>query len=232
MFIVFLGGKTSKEVIDMLQDSYVECGGKNATPEKMLKFIEKKYNYNGMAYYEIPEDVEKYPVVSKEELKGVITGYLTLLSGSLDRFCDDDLNPSVMRIQCQLKTRSTEKTKEIIDFCNDYAEKNFPKGYQLKFTGAAEMEYTMTKLIVKSQITSLLISIISAIASQMGKEWREANPDEEAQGIDGFIGDKPLQIKSSTYKLEAHLLESIEVPIVYYDKKKDGINIEYNPADF
>ena len=153
--------QTVKEVIDMLQDSYVECGGKNATPEKMLKFIEKKYNYNGMAYYEIPEDVEKYPVVSKEELKGVITGYLTLLSGSLDRFCDDDLNPSVMRIQCQLKTRSTEKTKEIIDFCNDYAEKNFPKGYQLKFTGAAEMEYTMTKLIVKSQITSLLISIIS-----------------------------------------------------------------------
>lgn len=75
-------------------------------------------------------------------------------------------------------------------------------------------------------------AIISAIASQMGKEWREANPDEEAQGIDGFIGDKPIQIKSSTYKFEAHLLESIKVPIVYYDKKKDGINIEYNPADF
>lgn len=75
-------------------------------------------------------------------------------------------------------------------------------------------------------------AIISAIASQIGKEWREANPAEEAQGIDGFIGEKPLQIKSSTYKLEAHLLESIEVPIVFYDKKKDGINIEYNPADF
>lgn len=75
-------------------------------------------------------------------------------------------------------------------------------------------------------------AIISAIASQMGKEWREANPDEEAQGFDGFIGDKPIQIKSSTYKFEAHLLESIKVPIVYYDKKKDGINIEYNPADF
>ena len=153
--------QTVKDVIDMLQDSYVECGGKNATPEKMLKFIEKKYNYNGMAYYEIPEDIEKYPVVSQEDLKGVITGYLTLLSGSLERFCDDDLNPSVMRIQCQLKTRSTEKTKEIIDFCNAYAEQNFPEGYELKFTGSAEMEYTMTKLIVKSQITSLLISLVS-----------------------------------------------------------------------
>lgn len=75
-------------------------------------------------------------------------------------------------------------------------------------------------------------AIISAIASQLNKEWREANPEEEAQGIDGFIGSKPLQIKSATYKLEARLSETIEVPIVYYDKKKDGINIEYNPTDF
>ena len=75
-------------------------------------------------------------------------------------------------------------------------------------------------------------AIISAIASQMGKAWREANSEEEAQGIDGFIGDKPLQIKSATYKLEARLSESIDVPIVYYDKKKDGISIEYNPNDY
>ena len=75
-------------------------------------------------------------------------------------------------------------------------------------------------------------AIISAIASQMGKAWREANSEEEAQGIDGFIGDKPLQIKSATYKLEARLSESIDVPIVYYDKKKDGIKIEYNPNNF
>lgn len=75
-------------------------------------------------------------------------------------------------------------------------------------------------------------AIISAIAEQLGKDWREANPEEEAQGIDGFIGDKPLQIKSATYKMEARLSEVIDVPIVYYDKKKDGISIEYNPTDF
>ena len=75
-------------------------------------------------------------------------------------------------------------------------------------------------------------AIISAIASQLNKDWRGANPEEEAQGIDGFIGDKPLQIKSATYKLEARLSETIDVPIVYYDKKKDGISIEYNPIDF
>lgn len=75
-------------------------------------------------------------------------------------------------------------------------------------------------------------AIISAIAGQLGKEWREATTEEEARGIDGFIGGKPLQIKSATYKLESRLSESIDVPIVYYEKKKDGISIEYNPKNF
>lgn len=74
--------------------------------------------------------------------------------------------------------------------------------------------------------------VISSIAKQIDKYWREANPEEEAQGIDGFIGDKPLQIKPITYKLEVRLPETINVPIVYYDKKKDGISIDYNPKDF
>ena len=102
---------------------------------------------------------------------------------------------------------------------------------------------TITKDMVENWVKDLVYgktycgirfqtAIISAIANQLNKDWREANPDEEAKGIDGFIGRKPLQIKASTYKLEAHLSEVIDVPIVYYDKKKDGISIEYNPIDF
>ena len=75
-------------------------------------------------------------------------------------------------------------------------------------------------------------AIISYIAKELGKSWRSASPAEEAQGIDGFIGDKPVQVKSITYKLESRLSENIEIPIVYYDKKKDGINIEYDINDF
>lgn len=102
---------------------------------------------------------------------------------------------------------------------------------------------TITKDMVENWVKDLVYgktycgirfqtAIISAIANQLNKDWREANPDEEAKGIDGFIGGKPLQIKASTYKLEAHLSEVIDVHIVYYDKKKDGISIEYNPIDF
>ena len=72
-------------------------------------------------------------------------------------------------------------------------------------------------------------AIIAFLANKVGKSWRLANIEEEAKGIDGFIGETPIQIKSSTYKIEGRLSETIEVPIVYYDKKKDGINIEYDP---
>ena len=75
-------------------------------------------------------------------------------------------------------------------------------------------------------------AIIAFLANKVGKSWRLANIEEDAKGIDGFIGETPIQIKSSTYKIEGRLSETIEVPIVYYDKKKDGINIEYDPKIF
>jgi len=72
-------------------------------------------------------------------------------------------------------------------------------------------------------------AIISFIAQKFGRTWRLANKEEESKGIDGFIGEKPIQIKSSTYKVEKLLNEVIDVPIVYYSKKKDGIIIEFDP---
>lgn len=75
-------------------------------------------------------------------------------------------------------------------------------------------------------------AILAYIANALHKEWRLANPEEESQGIDGYIGDKPVQIKSTTYKTEDHLNELINVPIVYYEKKKNGFEIEYNENVF
>lgn len=75
-------------------------------------------------------------------------------------------------------------------------------------------------------------AIIAYLASKMRKAWRLATVREEAKGIDGFIGRTPVQIKSKTYKIESRLAEVIDVAIVYYEKKKDGISIEYDEAAF
>lgn len=90
-----------------------------------------------------------------------------------------------------------------------------------------DLVYTKTYCGLKFQS-----AIIAFLADKVQKPYRLANVEEEAKGIDGFIGDTPIQIKSITYKIEGRLPENIEVPIVYYDKKKDGINIEYDSDIF
>lgn len=77
-------------------------------------------------------------------------------------------------------------------------------------------------------------AVISFIAEEVGKKgkWRLANKNEEKEGIDGYIDGKPVQVKSHTYKNEAQLKEIIKAPIVYYEKKKTGLEIEFNPDDF
>lgn len=151
---------TVEDAITMLNKAYIAAGGKTAKVEDIVDELQKQVNYNGSAYYEIPYDTEKYPVASREELAGVVQGYLTLLSGSLDRFVDDDMNPQIMRITVQLRNHSTQTTGDIIAAAQKFAEEHFPAGYTLEATGTAEMEYTMTKMIVSSQLTSLLISLL------------------------------------------------------------------------
>ncbi len=151
---------TVEDVIAMINKAYVDAGGKTASVEDVVNELQKQVNYNGSAYYEIPYDYTKYPVASREELAGVVQGYLTLLSGSLDRFVDDDMNPQIMRITVQLRNHSTQTTGEIIAAAQKFAQEHFPEGYTLEATGTAEMEYTMTKMIVSSQLTSLLISLL------------------------------------------------------------------------
>lgn len=111
--------------------------------------------------------------------------------------------------------------------------------YQLMSEAFAAIDRPMIEAWVKDLVYNKTYcglkfqsAIIAFLANQYNKDWRLADVDEEAQGIDGFVGDTPVQIKSSTYKLEARLAESIEIPIVYYDKKKDGISIEFDPTLF
>ena len=74
-------------------------------------------------------------------------------------------------------------------------------------------------------------AILKYVADELNVDYRLATVEEEAQNVDGFINGKPVQIKSSTYTLK-NTGEVTEVPIVFYEKKKDGIVIEYDPNCF
>ena len=71
-------------------------------------------------------------------------------------------------------------------------------------------------------------SILKQIADAKKTSFRLANPDEEAKGIDGYIGEMPVSVKPVTYKSKPMLPEQIEVKIIYYEKKKSGIKVFYD----
>jgi hypothetical protein len=71
------------------------------------------------------------------------------------------------------------------------------------------------------------LSILKRIATAKNRTYRTSNPEEEAQGIDGYIGDIPVSIKPTTYKIKPGLGETIRASIIFYEKKKDGILIQF-----
>ncbi len=71
-------------------------------------------------------------------------------------------------------------------------------------------------------------AILKKIADLKNTSYRLADPKDESKGIDGYIGDNPVSIKAITYKTKNMLREQIDVDIIFYDKKKNGISIEFD----
>jgi len=90
-------------------------------------------------------------------------------------------------------------------------------------------EWVRDLVIVKTYIGfRFQEAILKKGAELKGVDWRFANPEEEAKGIDGFIGEIPVSIKPETYRSKAGLPEDIQVKIIYYKKAKDGIEVDYS----
>ncbi len=69
-------------------------------------------------------------------------------------------------------------------------------------------------------------AILNKVASIKNTTYRLANPKEESQGIDGFVGETPVSIKPITYKTKKALKESIGCKLIFYKKTKDGLEID------
>jgi hypothetical protein len=72
------------------------------------------------------------------------------------------------------------------------------------------------------------LAILKKVAEEKGEPYSFSSVEEEAQGIDGYIGSLPVSIKPDTYKVMNQLPESIAVSFIYYTKMKDGIRLEYD----
>ena len=69
-------------------------------------------------------------------------------------------------------------------------------------------------------------AILASLAAKNNTTYRLATPEEEAKGIDGFVGSIPYSVKPDTYKTMGRLSETIDAKMIYYTKTKNGLKID------
>ena len=78
-------------------------------------------------------------------------------------------------------------------------------------------------------------AIIKHIAKELSVKSRLGDTNDEKHGIDGYINDIPVQVKSDTYiqaKPLEHFAEGIVMITYSKDERTNDISFSYNPNDF
>lgn len=90
------------------------------------------------------------------------------------------------------------------------------------------VEHWVEDLVISKTFNGLYVqkAILTSLAERKGTTYRRATPEEEAVGIDGYVGDVPYSVKPDTYKTMGRLSEAIAVKMIYYTKTKTGLTIE------
>jgi hypothetical protein len=70
-------------------------------------------------------------------------------------------------------------------------------------------------------------AILASLAKEEGSEYRLSTPNQESQGIDGFVGNEAYSIKPESYRTKPMLQESINAKMIFYDKNKKKNAIVY-----
>ena len=114
-----------------------------------------------------------------------------------------------------------EATRKIVEMVDNFKQ-------VIKAIDNKMIESWVKDLVIYKTFAGLKFqeAILIKIAELFQDSYRLATPDEEAKGIDGFIGDKPVSIKPSSYKLLNARNERIQAKIIYYTKVKTDIRFD------
>ena len=134
---------------------------KNLSGSDLTRELKRLTNYEGMAYYEIPEEPRRYGKNTPEELQQLIANYLILLAGGDNSgYSNDPLEPTSIRTMIQLRTTGNKDTQAVVEKINAYIAANFPENVRVIIGGGAMIEAAVTDLIMNSSLISIAISIL------------------------------------------------------------------------
>ena len=138
---------------------------------------------------------------------------------------------SELPFECPYKTQK-EWEEWYLERYPDAIENATDKAYE----GVKKLREAMPKIdrdMVKAWVTDLVLVkswkgiiyqkiILQYLANEKNTDWRLATPEEESRGIDGFIGEKPVQIKPESFLTKGLINFDSEYDIIYYRAAKSG----------
>ena len=137
---------------------------------------------------------------------------------------------------------------ELIFECPDRTQKGWAEWYLEKYPdaieNATEKAYKgvenfkeaiqkIDKDMVRNWVTYFLLvqsrrgiiyqeMVLKYLAKENNTDYRLATPEEESKGIDGFIGDKPVQVKPESFLQKGAMQFETEYDIIYYKAPKNN----------
>ena len=154
---------SAAEIIALLREAASQGKDRSLDASSLVREMEKLINFEGASYYEIPADPARYGKTSPEELSLLVSNYLILLSGNISSYANDPLTPTAIKTTVQLRTLGDEDSGRAINSIRAYIARNFPKNIRTTIGGTALVEASLNRLVVQSQITSIIVSIIVVI---------------------------------------------------------------------
>ena len=125
--------------------------------------LKRQVNFEGASYYEIPSDPKRYGKETPKELQMLIANYLGLLTGNISDYANNSLEPTSIKSTVQLRTLGMEDSHAVIREMEKYVKANFPDDVKVTIGGTTMVESSLNDLIVQSQITSMLFSVLSIL---------------------------------------------------------------------
>ena len=97
------------------------------------------------------------------------------------------------------------------------------------------IEAWLEDLILVKTAEGLLIqqAILEHLSEQFGRSYAVASAEDEAKGVDGYLGETPVSIKPESYKQKTSVQhEEIGAAIIFYKKTRKYVHIEYDENVF
>jgi predicted RND superfamily exporter protein len=176
---------TIEEITELLGRASQSGRNREIGAADLVWELKKLLNYEGASYYEVPSDPARYGKTKPEELSALISNYLVLLSGSIDSYANDPLEPTAIKSTVQLRTLGEADTGRALDEIRRFIKANFPDDVNVTIGGSAMVESSLNREVVQSQVISVFLSlalvfIILAVSNK--------------SVIGGIIGIVPLSI--------------------------------------